>query len=169
MAVISAVDKHQDLLRISFASAGNDHRLGADEAPPAIISIYLGEELESILKSIENGQEYSAKDNGELKIGVSILPPIPKDPTDRNRTSPFAFTGNKFEFRMVGSNDSIADCNVVLNTIVAESFDIFAKELENSTNVAETVHKIVQETFKNHSRIICNGCEFTSKNCIPRN
>ena len=132
VAVIKAVDEYQDLLRISVATAGNDHRLGASEAPPAIISIYLGEELDEILRSIERGEEYSAKEKSELKIGVSVLPTIPKDSTDRNRTSPFAFTGNKFEFRMVGSSANIACPNFILNAIVAEELREFADRLEGA-------------------------------------
>ncbi|MBP5662137.1 MAG: glutamine synthetase III, partial [Clostridia bacterium] len=125
-AVIKAVDEYQDLLRISVASAGNDHRLGASEAPPAIVSIFLGDELTNILDAIDNGKPYDAKEKEQIKIGVHILPRIPKDSTDRNRTSPFAFTGNKFEVRMLGSNASISDANIVLNTAVAESLRQFA-------------------------------------------
>lgn len=161
-AIIKAVDDYQDLLRASVASAGNDHRLGGHEAPPAIVSIFLGDDLLNALNAFINNDTYHT-DKTVMKLGAKILPPLPKDATDRNRTSPLAFTGNKFEFRMVGSNDSIADCNVVLNTIVAESFDIFAKELENSSDITETVHKIVAETFKKHSRIIFNGNNYSNE------
>ena len=157
MAVIQAVDKHQDLLRDSVASAGNDHRLGANEAPPAIISMFIGDELQAVLDSIENGTPYSQKSKERMKIGVSVLPSIPKDTTDRNRTSPFAFTGNKFEFRSLGSSLSISGPNVVLNTIVAETLDEFASKLENSDDFISDLQKLVKETIKNHKKIIFNG------------
>ena len=157
MAVIQAVDKHQDLLRDSVASAGNDHRLGANEAPPAIISMFIGDELQAVLDSIENGTPYSQKSKERMKIGVSVLPSIPKDTTDRNRTSPFAFTGNKFEFRSLGSSLSISGPNVVLNTIVAETLDEFASKLENSEDFISDLQKLVKETIKNHKKIIFNG------------
>ena len=157
MAVISAVDKHQDLLRISVASAANDHRLGADEAPPAIISIYLGEELENILSSIESGAEYNAKEKTELKIGVSVLPPIPKDSTDRNRTSPFAFTGNKFEFRMVGSSFNVACPNFIINTIVADELKEFADRLEGAEDFNKSLNALIKEKIKEHKRILFSG------------
>lgn len=163
MAVISAVDKHQDLLRISVASAGNDHRLGADEAPPAIISIYLGEELENILSAIESGEEYSAKKKTELKIGVSVLPPIPKDSTDRNRTSPFAFTGNKFEFRMVGSSTNIACPNFIINTIVADELSNFADILENADNFTLALNNLIREKIKEHKRILFSGNNYSKE------
>ena len=162
-AVISAVDKHQDLLRISVASAGNDHRLGADEAPPAIISIYLGEELEAVLSSIESGAEYSAKKKSELKIGVSVLPPIPKDSTDRNRTSPFAFTGNKFEFRMVGSSTNIACPNFIINTIVADQLKEFADQLEGADNFTLALNKLIKDNIKKHKRILFSGNNYSSE------
>ena len=163
IAVIKAVDEYQDLLRICVASAGNDHRLGADEAPPAIISIYLGEELESILNAIEIGAPYSAKKKSELKIGVSVLPPIPKDSTDRNRTSPFAFTGNKFEFRMVGSSTNIACPNFILNTIVAEELCGFADELECAKNFNSALDALIKRTIKEHKRILFNGNNYSKE------
>ena len=143
MAVIKAVDEYQDLLRLSVASAGNDHRLGANEAPPAIISIFLGDELTAILKSIEEGAPLDPADKSELKVGVHVLPRFPKDTTDRNRTSPFAFTGNKFEFRMLGSASSIAGPNIILNTIVAEELSQFAEELEQAKDMNETIHNLI--------------------------
>lgn len=163
LAVIRAVDEHQDLLRISVASAGNDHRLGADEAPPAIISIYLGEELESILSSIESGEVYSAKKKGELKIGVSVLPPIPKDSTDRNRTSPFAFTGNKFEFRMVGSSTNIACPNFIINTIVADVLKDFADQLESAEDFSAMLNTLIKRTIKEHKRILFSGNNYSKE------
>lgn len=163
VAVISAVDKHQDLLRISVASAGNDHRLGADEAPPAIISIYLGEELEGVLSAIESGSLYSAKKKSELKIGVSVLPPIPKDSTDRNRTSPFAFTGNKFEFRMVGSSTNIACPNFIINTIVADELKEFADRLEKADNFNVELNKIISSSIKEHKRILFSGNNYSKE------
>ena len=163
MAVICAVDKHQDLLRISVASAGNDHRLGGDEAPPAIISIYLGEELENVLASIESGAEYNAKKKSELKIGVSVLPPIPKDSTDRNRTSPFAFTGNKFEFRMVGASTNIACPNFILNTIVADQLKEFADKLENAENFNLALNKLIRASIKEHKRILFSGNSYSKE------
>ena len=163
LAVISAVDKHQDLLRISVASAGNDHRLGADEAPPAIISIYLGEELENILNSIESGEEYSAKKKSELKIGVSVLPPIPKDSTDRNRTSPFAFTGNKFEFRMVGSSTNIACPNFIIHTIVADELKDFADKLEGAKDFTKSLNALIKQKIKEHKRILFSGNNYSKE------
>ncbi len=162
-AVIKAVDEYQDLLRISVASAGNDHRLGGDEAPPAIISIYLGEELEEILLSIERGEEYFAKKRKQLKTGVSVLPPIRKDATDRNRTSPFAFTGNKFEFRMVGSSTNIACPNFILNTIVAEELSLFADRLENAKDLHGELNALLKETITNHKRILFNGNNYSKE------
>ena len=162
-AVIKAVDEYQDLLRISVASAGNDHRLGASEAPPAIISIYLGEELESIFSAIENGTAYNVKKPGELKIGISVLPSIPMDSTDRNRTSPFAFTGNKFEFRMVGSSDNIACPNYILNTILAEELSEFADVLEKSDNFNEALNELIKNTVKEHKRILFSGNNYSAE------
>ena len=162
-AVIKAVDEYQDLLRISVAGAGNDHRLGADEAPPAIISMYLGEELDAILSAIEKGSKYSAKKKGELKIGVSVLPPIPKDSTDRNRTSPFAFTGNKFEFRMVGSSQNIACPNFTLNTIVAEALCQFADILEKADDFNGALNKLIKDNITKHKRIIFSGNNYSQE------
>ena len=158
-AIIKGVDEYQDLLRISVASAGNDHRLGADEAPPAIISIYLGEELTAILEAIEAGNEYVDTIDRKLELGVSTLPPIAKDSTDRNRTSPFAFTGNKFEFRMLGSNLNISCPNTILNTIVAEELTQFADELEcvKQEDMTKALIALIQKTLKNHKRIIFSG------------
>lgn len=157
VAVIKALDDYQELLRVSAASAGNDHRLGASEAPPAIISIFLGEELTAILDAIETGKCYQDKEKDFMEIGASVLPHFQKDSTDRNRTSPFAFTGNRFEFRMLGSNFSISGPNIVLNTIVAEIFSQFADVLEKSNDLQEDLNKLIQSTIKNHKRIIFNG------------
>jgi len=162
-AVIKAVDEYSDLLRASIASAGNDHRLGANEAPPAIVSIYLGEQLEEILHQLENGGVTSTKKTEVLKIGVSTLPPLPKDTTDRNRTSPFAFTGNKFEFRMVGSSASIAGPNFVLNTIVAESLSQFADRLEKADDLDSEIQAIIKDVAKNNKRIIFNGNNYSEE------
>ena len=156
-AVIRAVDEYQDLLRVSVATAGNDHRLGANEAPPAIVSIFLGDELNAILEAIEADSPYSGAEKTKMKLGVRVLPRFNKDTTDRNRTSPFAFTGNKFEFRMVGSSDSIACANMMLNTAVAESLRIFADELEGSEDFETALHVLLQKTIKAHKRIIFNG------------
>ena len=156
-AVIKAVDEYQELLRISVATAANDHRLGASEAPPAIISIFVGEELGEILESIKKGNEYAAHEKKQMKVGVHTLPRIPKDNTDRNRTSPFAFTGNKFEFRALGSSASISEVNTVLNTIVAEELRQFADVLENTDNFEKELHNLIRKTIKEHERIIFNG------------
>ena len=156
-AVIKAVDDYQDLLRISIASAGNDHRLGAQEAPPAIVSMFLGEELTEILESIERDEDYDNKEKEMLKVGVHVLPRFPKDSTDRNRTSPLAFTGNKFEFRMLGSSASVAGPNTTLNTAVAEVLKGFADVLEGSDNFENDLHKLIKSVIKNHKRIIFNG------------
>ena len=163
LAVISAVDKHQDLLRISIASAGNDHRLGTSEAPPAIVSVYLGEELESILASIESGERYHATSSSELKVGISVLPTIQKDSTDRNRTSPFAFTGNKFEFRMVGSPANIGCPNFILNTIVADELSAFADELEGKEDLDAALTELFRRTVKEHKRIIYSGNSYSEE------
>ena len=163
MAVISAVDEYQDMLRISVVGAGNDLRLGGNEAPPVIISIYLGEELENILSALELGQSYNAKKQTELKIGVSALPSIPKDTTDRNRTSPFAFTGNKYEFRMVGSSENIACPNFILNTIVAEQLSKFADQLENAEDFNDALNSLISQTIKEHKRIIFNGNSYSAE------
>jgi glutamine synthetase len=162
VAVIKAVDKYQDLLRISAASAGNDHRLGANEAPPAIISIFLGDELTAILEALESGAEYRSKEKYQMEIGVTALPRFPKDSTDRNRTSPFAFTGNKFEFRMLGSAFSIAGPNFVLNTVVAEILREFADSLEKSKDFKSDMAKLVKDTFHEHKRIVFNGNNYSN-------
>ena len=156
-AIIKAVDEHQDLLRLSVATAGNDHRLGANEAPPAIISIFLGDELTAVLQAIEADQPYDGKEKELMKIGATVLPKFPKDSTDRNRTSPFAFTGNKFEFRMPGSNSSIAGCNIVLNAVIADELEKFANILEGADDFETTLHALIKDTIKNHKRIIFNG------------
>lgn len=163
VAVIQAVDEYAELLRVSAANSGNDHRLGANEAPPAIISIFLGEQLTDILEQIENGGAKSSKQGGELKIGVTTLPALPKDSTDRNRTSPFAFTGNKFEFRMVPSSASIAGPNFTLNTIVAEILSRFAERLEKASNVDAESEAIIKEVIKNHKRVVYNGNGYTDE------
>ena len=163
VAVIKAVDEYQDLLRASVASAGNDHRLGANEAPPAIISMFVGDELSDILDSIESGKAYCQKEKVDLRIGVHTLPRFPKDTTDRNRTSPFAFTGNKFEFRMVGSNASISTPNVVLNTIVADVLAIFADELEHADDFTLSLNELIKRTIKQHKRIIFNGNNYSEE------
>ena len=160
-AVIKAVDDYQDLLRVSVASAGNDHRLGANEAPPAIVSMFLGDELTEILKSIENGTTYIAKEKSPMEIGVRVLPKFFRDTTDRNRTSPFAFTGNKFEFRMLGSTFSIAGPNIILNTIVAEELRQFADTLEKSSNFDEDLNTLIKNTIKDHNRIVFNGNNYS--------
>lgn len=156
-AVIQAVDDYQDLLRMSVASAGNDHRLGAQEAPPAIVSMFLGNELTAILDSIEAGTMYDPCTQEVMKVGVHILPRFPKDTTDRNRTSPFAFTGNKFEFRMLGSDLSIAGPNIILNTIVAEALSQFADELEAADDLSAALPALIRRTIRQHKRIIFNG------------
>ncbi len=156
-AVIQAVDDYQDMLRVSVASAANDHRLGGDEAPPAIISVFLGEELEEILEAIEKDEPYGGKVKEQIKVGVHALPKFPKDSTDRNRTSPFAFTGNKFEFRMLGSSVSISGANVVLNTAVAESLRQYADALEGSENFENDLHELIRSVIRDHKRIIFSG------------
>lgn len=156
-AVIKAVDENQDLLRCTVASAGNDHRLGANEAPPAIISIYVGDELGSILESIKDGTYYNNKEKGKMTIGVDVLPPIPKDSTDRNRTSPFAFTGNRFEFRSVGSSLSISGPNTTMNAILAHSLKEFADELEKSQDFEKDLQKLIKREITNHWKILFNG------------
>ena len=156
-AVIKAVDDYQDLLRISVATAGNDHRLGANEAPPAVVSIFLGDELNAILEAIETGATYNALEKTQMKLGVNVLPRFTRDTTDRNRTSPFAFTGNKFEFRMLGSSNSIACANIMLNTAVAESLKIYADRLEKADDFKTALHEMIRKTIKDHKRIIFNG------------
>ncbi len=162
-AVIKAVDEYQDLLRVSVASAGNDHRLGANEAPPAIVSMFLGDDLTEILEAIETGKAYSQKDKEVMKVGVHILPRFPKDTTDRNRTSPFAFTGNKFEFRMLGSDLSIAGPNIILNTIVAEELSQFADELEKAADFNDALEELIRRTIREHKRIIFNGNNYSDE------
>ena len=156
-AVIKAVDEYQDLIRISVASAGNDHRLGANEAPPAIVSMFLGTDLQAVVDAIMTDKPYAKGTKETIKLGVNTIPKLPKDTTDRNRTSPFAFTGNKFELRSLGSSDSISCCNTVLNTAVAEVLDEFATQLEKAKDFEAALHKLVQKTFKDHKRIIFNG------------
>ena len=156
-AVIKAVDDYQDLLRISVATAGNDHRLGANEAPPAVVSIFLGDELTAVLEAIENNTPYVGAEKTQMKLGVDVLPKFSRDTTDRNRTSPFAFTGNKFEFRMLGSSNSIACANIMLNSAVAESLKVFADELEKSASFDADLQSLIRKTIKDHKRIIFNG------------
>ena len=156
-AVIKAVDEHQDLLRISVATAGNDHRLGANEAPPAIISMFLGDDLAELLYYVENGMHHDGAKKIKMKLGADIIPLFGKDNTDRNRTSPFAFTGNKFEFRMLGSASSISDTNVMLNTMVADVFSEFADRLEKADDFDNELHSIIKDTISGHKRIIFNG------------
>ena len=163
MGIVSAVDDYADLMRVSVATAGNDHRLGANEAPPAIVSIYVGDELEKVLESIENGEDFTASDSKQLETGAHVLPHFVQDNTDRNRTSPFAFTGNKFEFRMPGSSLSVADPNIVLNTAVAEALDQICAKLEgvDKKNLEEEAMKLVKKLLKKHRRIIFNGNGYT--------
>ena len=156
-AVIKAVDDYQDLLRLSAASAGNDHRLGANEAPPAVVSMFLGDELTAVLEAIENDTPYSGAEKTVMKLGVHVLPKFTRDTTDRNRTSPFAFTGNKFEFRMLGSANSIACTNIMLNAAVAESLKIYADRLEGAEDFESALHDMIKKTIKDHKRIIFNG------------
>ena len=156
-AAVQAVDNYQDLLRLSVATAGNDHRLGANEAPPAVISIFLGDELTAVLDAIETDTPYSGTEKTVLKLGVHVLPKFTRDTTDRNRTSPFAFTGNKFEFRMVGSSDSIACANIMLNAAMAETLKEFADRLEGVSDFESALHGLIKETIKAHKRIIFNG------------
>jgi len=162
-AVIKAVDEYQDMLRVSVASAGNDHRLGAHEAPPAIVSIFIGDQLEAVLEALENDSAYSEKKREKMQTGAHVVASFSKDTTDRNRTSPFAFTGNKFEFRMVGSTLSVAGPNTVLNTIVAESLRQFADKLEACDNFEASLNLLIQETIHNHKRIIFNGNNYSDE------
>ena len=162
-AVIKAVDDYQELLRASVATAGNDRRLGAGEAPPAVISIFLGDELTAIFEALEKGELYKERKPSDLEIGARVLPKLPQDTTDRNRTSPFAFTGNKFEFRMLGSSASIADTNTILNTAIAESLRVFADELENSEDFDTDVLELIKRTIKKHERIIFNGNNYAEE------
>ncbi|MBQ3426944.1 MAG: glutamine synthetase III [Clostridia bacterium] len=156
-AVIKAVDDYQDLLRISVATAGNDHRLGANEAPPAVVSMFLGDELNAVLEAIENDTPYEYAEKTQMKLGVDVLPKFNRDTTDRNRTSPFAFTGNKFEFRMLGSSNSIACANIMLNSAVAESLKVYADRLEKAEDFETALHDMIRKTIKDHKRIIFNG------------
>ena len=156
-AVIQAVDEYQDLLRASVATAGNDHRLGANEAPPAVVSIFLGDELTAVLESLENDTPYAAVEKTQMKLGAKVLPRFQRDTTDRNRTSPFAFTGNKFEFRMLGSSNSIACANIMLNAAVAQVLKGFADELEGKEDFDAALHALIKKTLKDHKRIIFNG------------
>ena len=162
-AVLDAVDTYAPLLRLSAANTGNDHRLGANEAPPAIISIFLGDQLQDILEGIANGKTVPSAEGVKLELGVNTLPKLPKDLTDRNRTSPFAFTGNKFEFRMVPSSESISGPNFTLNTIVAEMLSVFADKLEKSKDIPATVKEIVTDTWKKHNRVVFNGNGYTDE------
>ena len=156
-AVIQAVDDYQDLLRISVATAGNDHRLGANEAPPAVVSIFLGDELNAVLEAIETDAPYKGASHTQMKLGAGVLPKFNRDTTDRNRTSPFAFTGNKFEFRMLGSSDSIACANIMLNSAVAESLKIYADRLEGADDFQSALRETIREAIRKHKRIIFNG------------
>ena len=156
-AVIKAVDDYQDLPRLSVATAGNDHRLGANEAPPAVVSIFLGDELNGVLEAIENDTPYAGTEKTQMKLGVNVLPKFNRDTTDRNRTSPFAFTGNKFEFRMLGSSNSIACANIMLNSAVAESLKIYADRLEKAEDFESALHEMIRKTIKDHKHIIFNG------------
>ncbi|MBR5987284.1 MAG: glutamine synthetase III, partial [Clostridia bacterium] len=185
-AVIKAVDEYQDLLRISVASAGNDHRLGANEAPPAVVSIFLGDELNAVLEAIENDTPYLGTKKTQMKLGVDVLPKFNRDTTDRNRTSPFAFTGNKFEFRMLGSSNSIASANIMLNSALAESLRLYADRLEGAEDLEAALHGMIRKTIRDHRRIIFNGNGYddawireatevrgllnypTTADCIPR-
>jgi len=166
-AIVKAVDEHADILRASVATAGNDHRLGANEAPPAIMSIFLGEQLTDVIEQIEKGGPRSSREGGMINVGVSSLPPLPRDATDRNRTSPFAFTGGKFEFRAVGSSQSCADPNTVLNTILAGALDQICTELEGNLAAGgdfnESLQAILQEIIRRHKRIIFNGDNYTEE------
>ena len=162
-AIIKAVDEYQDLLRVSVASAGNDHRLGANEAPPAIVSMFLGTELTAVLEAIAADKVYNGNPESYIKVSDDTIPALVKDNTDRNRTSPFAFTGNKFEFRMLGSMFSIAGPNIVLNTIVAEELDEFADKLADAPDLEAAVYDLVKETYKAHKRIVFNGNGYTDE------
>lgn len=165
VAVIKAVDDYADLLRISVASAGNDHRLGANEAPPAVVSIFLGDELTEVLKAIENDEFFAGHSAVQMDIGAKVLPHFVKDNTDRNRTSPFAFTGNKFEFRMLGSSSSVANPNIILNTAVAESLRQFYEKLKDvpADEMESAVHELLKQTIIDHKRVIFNGNGYTDE------
>ncbi len=163
VAMIKAVDEHQDLLRVSVATAGNDHRLGGNEAPPAIISIFLGDELTDLLETLEKKETYDPKDQTDLNLGVDVLPRLRQDTTDRNRTSPFAFTGNKFEFRMLGSAISISCPNTILNTIMADTLMQFADELEGAEDFSHALNRLIRRTYREHKRIIFNGNNYSDE------
>ncbi len=163
VAVIKAVDEYQDLLRLSVASAGNDHRLGGNEAPPAIVSMYIGDELAEVIDALEKDVQYKGKGKGVIKLGVDTFPELPKDTSDRNRTSPFAFTGNKFEFRMLGSTFSIAGPNIMINSIVADELRQFADELESAKDFNVALHDLVARTIREHKRILFNGNNYTEE------
>ena len=163
VAMIKAVDDHQDLLRVSVATAGNDHRLGGNEAPPAIISIFLGDELTNLLETLEKKETYDPKDHADLNLGVDVLPRLRQDTTDRNRTSPFAFTGNKFEFRMLGSAISISCPNTILNTIMADTLMQFADELEGAEDFSHALNRLIRRTYREHKRIIFNGNNYSDE------
>lgn len=156
-AIMKGVDEYADLLRISVASAGNDHRLGANEAPPAIVSMFLGDELEAVVKSIVEDKDYATPGKVPMHLGVDVLPEFKKDTTDRNRTSPFAFTGNRFEFRMLGSAVNIACPNIMINTIMAEELNQFCDEIEKADNKDKAIKELIKKTFTDHQRIIFNG------------
>ncbi|MEE3333804.1 MAG: glutamine synthetase III [Ruminococcus sp.] len=162
-AIVKAVDEYQDLLRISVASAGNDHRLGANEAPPAILSVFLGDDLDAVVHSIEEGEDYESEDIENMDLGVEVLPSLRMDTTDRNRTSPFAFTGNRFEFRSLGSASNIASANIILNTIVAQELKEFADRLESVKDFKAAAKRLVARTFKKHDRIIFNGDNYSKE------
>ena len=164
-AVIKAVDEYADVLRISVASAGNDHRLGANEAPPAVVSVFLGDELTEVLKSIENDEYFAGSRAVQMDIGAKVLPHFVKDNTDRNRTSPFAFTGNKFEFRMLGSEASVANPNIILNTAVAECVHQFAEQLKDvpEDKMEDAIHELIKKTIIDHKRVIFNGNGYTDE------
>ena len=163
VAVIKAVDEYQDLMRVSVASAGNDHRLGANEAPPAIVSMFLGDDLTEILESIGAGKAAKGTKKTSMELGVHVLPSFSKDTTDRNRTSPFAFTGNKFEFRMLGSSFSVAGPNIVMNTIVAKELKSFRARLEGAKDINEAVLDLIRDTYNEHKRIVFNGNNYSSE------
>ena len=162
-AVIKAVDEYADLLRTSVATPGNDHRLGANEAPPAIISIFVGEELEAVIDAIASDSPYAGPVKMKMDLGVDVLPKFSKDTTDRNRTSPFAFTGNKFEFRMPGSAENLSDCNTILNTAVAKELKGYADELEKADDFTSAAIALVKRTIRDHRRVIFNGNGYTAE------
>lgn len=163
-AVVWAVDEYADLMRFSVASAGNDHRLGANEATPAIISIFLGDELTAVVEAIEKGEFFGKSEKVRMEMGAAVIPHFTRDTTDRNRTSPFAFTGNKFEFRSLGSAASVADPNIILNTAVAEILKRFADQLEKvEGDRSNTIHTLIRDTFVNHKRVIFNGNDYSQE------